>query len=140
MDCATKTFDHCRGKKSKVVGPKLDHKFFFSVPMIFLQFSVAFIGIFLVQIWDILFQKTQKNAISFKKMVVFKTNKKPRKTAGIWCRLSDLNQRPTDYKSAALPAELNRRCPTIIHISKTNASKKIIIFLPLYLFGAKYKA
>ena len=41
-----------------------------------------------------------------------------------WCRLSDLNQRPTDYKSAALPAELNRRCQTIIHISKTNASKK----------------
>ena len=33
-----------------------------------------------------------------------------------WCRLSDLNQRPTDYKSAALPAELNRRCHPIIHI------------------------
>lgn len=26
-----------------------------------------------------------------------------------WCRLSDLNQRPSDYKSDALPAELNRR-------------------------------
>ena len=26
-----------------------------------------------------------------------------------WCRLSDLNQRPSDYKSDALPAELNRQ-------------------------------
>ena len=26
-----------------------------------------------------------------------------------WCQLSDLNQRPTDYKSAALPTELNWR-------------------------------
>lgn len=67
MTGATKIFGHCRGKKSKVVGPKLDHKNFFSVPMILLQFSVAFIGIFLVQIWDILFQKTPKNAINFKK-------------------------------------------------------------------------
>lgn len=58
MTCAAKTFGHCRGKKSKVVGPKLDHKIFFSASMILLQFSVAFIGIFLVQIWDILFQKT----------------------------------------------------------------------------------
>ena len=24
-----------------------------------------------------------------------------------WCQLSDLNQRPSDYKSDALPAELN---------------------------------
>ena len=31
----------------------------------------------------------------------------------VWCRLSDLNQRPTDYKSVALPAELNRRTPSI---------------------------
>ena len=97
--------------------------------MILLQFSVAFIGIFLVQIWDILFQKKQKNAIIFKKIVGFKTNKKPRKTAGIWCRLSDLNQRPTDYKSAALPTELNRQCQPIIHICTHNASKKIIKYL-----------
>ena len=26
-----------------------------------------------------------------------------------WCRLEDSNPRPTDYKSAALPAELSRR-------------------------------
>ncbi len=25
-----------------------------------------------------------------------------------WCRLRDLNSRPTDYKSVALPTELNR--------------------------------
>lgn len=27
----------------------------------------------------------------------------------IWCRLQESNPRPTDYKSVALPAELNRR-------------------------------
>ena len=27
----------------------------------------------------------------------------------LWCLLRDLNSRPTDYKSVALPAELNRR-------------------------------
>ena len=27
-----------------------------------------------------------------------------------WCRLRDLNPRPSDYKSDALPAELNRQC------------------------------
>lgn len=88
MTGATKTFGHCRGKKSKVVGPKLDHKKFFSVPMILLQFSVAFIGIFLVQIWDIIFQKTQKNAISFKKWWFSKQIKnrgKPRES-GAGCR------------------------------------------------------
>ena len=26
-----------------------------------------------------------------------------------WCRLEDLNPRPTDYKSAALPTELSRQ-------------------------------
>ena len=26
----------------------------------------------------------------------------------IWCRLGDSNSRPTDYKSVALPTELNR--------------------------------
>ena len=26
-----------------------------------------------------------------------------------WCRLRDLNPRPTAYKAVALPAELNRR-------------------------------
>lgn len=61
---------------------------FFSAPMILLQFSVAFIGIFLVQIWDILFQKTQKNAISFKKWWFSKQIKnrgKPRES-GAGCR------------------------------------------------------
>ena len=28
---------------------------------------------------------------------------------GIWSQLSDLNRRPTDYKSVALPTELNWR-------------------------------
>ena len=56
--------------------------------MILLQFSVAFIGIFFVQIWDILFQKTQKNAISFKKWWFSKQIKnrgKPRES-GTGCR------------------------------------------------------
>src|SRR3546814_3331005 len=30
-----------------------------------------------------------------------------------WCRVSDLNGRPTDYKSVALPAELTRRAHCI---------------------------
>ena len=30
-------------------------------------------------------------------------------TLGEWCRLRDLNSRPTDYKSVALPTELKRR-------------------------------
>ena len=29
-------------------------------------------------------------------------------TLGKWCRLRDLNSRPTDYKSVALPTELKR--------------------------------
>ena len=29
-------------------------------------------------------------------------------TLGEWCRLGDSNTRPTDYKSVALPTELNR--------------------------------
>ncbi len=33
----------------------------------------------------------------------------------LWCRLSDSNRRPDDYKSTALPTELNRRCRIIIH-------------------------
>ena len=32
-----------------------------------------------------------------------------------WCQLSDLNQRPSDYKSDALPAELNWQCEQIIY-------------------------
>ena len=28
---------------------------------------------------------------------------------GEWCRLGDSNTRPTDYKSVALPTELNRQ-------------------------------
>ena len=28
-----------------------------------------------------------------------------------WCRLQELNPRPTDYKSVALPTELNRLFP-----------------------------
>ena len=30
-------------------------------------------------------------------------------TLGEWCRLRDLNSRPTDYKSVALPTELKRQ-------------------------------
>ena len=30
---------------------------------------------------------------------------------GVWCRVSDSNGRPTDYKSVALPAELTRPLP-----------------------------
>ena len=30
-------------------------------------------------------------------------------TVGEWCRLGDSNTRPTDYKSVALPTELNRQ-------------------------------
>ena len=30
-------------------------------------------------------------------------------TLGEWCRLGDSNTRPTDYKSVALPTELNRQ-------------------------------
>ncbi len=44
---------------------------------------------------------------------------KNRKTAvsrgNFWCQLSDLNQRPSDYKSDALPAELNWQGETIIY-------------------------
>lgn len=32
-----------------------------------------------------------------------------------WSRMSDLNQRPTDYDSVALPTELIRRSPLIIN-------------------------
>ncbi len=32
----------------------------------------------------------------------------------LWCRLEDLNPQPTDYKSVALPIELNRHINEII--------------------------
>ncbi len=38
----------------------------------------------------------------------FQGNKKAPKGAFKWCRLRDSNSRPADYKSAALPTELNR--------------------------------
>ena len=46
-----------------------------------------------------------KNQMTATRILVLKN---PRHPAGkIWCQLSDLNQRPSDYKSDALPAELN---------------------------------
>ena len=36
-------------------------------------------------------------------------------TLGEWCRLGDSNTRPTDYKSVALPTELNRHEMKYIH-------------------------
>lgn len=61
--------------------------------------------------------------------MIFYTNKKCPKRAFfyLWCRLSDLNQRPSDYKSDALPAELNRQCETIIYFLFDNFKYKIII-------------
>ena len=76
MTCAAKTFGHCRGKKSKVVGPKLNHKIFFSAPMILLQFSGAFIRIFFGPNLGHFIRKNTKKCHKFQKMVVFKTNKK----------------------------------------------------------------
>ncbi len=35
----------------------------------------------------------------------------------IWCRLEDLNPRPTDYKSVALPTELSRPKSQILLVS-----------------------
>jgi hypothetical protein len=35
----------------------------------------------------------------------------------IWCRLQESNPRPTDYKSVALPTELNRLVQAIAEIS-----------------------
>ena len=47
-----------------------------------------------------------------------------------WCRLSDLNQRPTDYKSAALPAELNRRaCQLYISVKQTQAKNAYVFIM-----------
>ena len=45
-----------------------------------------------------------------------------------WCQLSDLNQRPSDYKSDALPAELNWQCAIILYVLFHKIKKKIVFF------------
>ncbi len=40
-----------------------------------------------------------------------------------WCRKSDSNQRPTDYKSVALPAELYRHQQRELHQNSTPLSR-----------------
>ena len=50
-----------------------------------------------------------------------------------WCQLSDLNQRPSDYKSDALPAELNWQCEIIIYFLFDNFK----FFLHSYQFYDK---
>ena len=42
-----------------------------------------------------------------------------------WCRMSDLNQRPTDYKSAALPTELIRQRELLYMFVAQISSRKI---------------
>ena len=42
-----------------------------------------------------------------------------------WCRMSDLNQRPTDYKSAALPTELIRQRALLYIVGTRISSQKI---------------
>ena len=39
---------------------------------------------------------------------IYTIKKPPYKEIFLWCRLRDLNPRPTDYKSVALPTELSR--------------------------------
>ena len=46
-------------------------------------------------------------------------------TLAEWCRLRDLNSRPTDYKSVALPTELKRH--------KNSNYIKIIFFQPNFV-------
>lgn len=41
-----------------------------------------------------------------------------------WCRLQDSNPRPTDYKSVALPAELNRRLDVGLSIRRRASPEK----------------
>ena len=44
---------------------------------------------------------------------------------GEWCRLGDSNTRPTDYKSVALPTELNRLKYSYINFFINNNNKNI---------------
>ena len=62
------------------------------------------------------------------KILVLKNPRKPRKS---WCQLSDLNQRPTDYKSDALPAELNWQCALLYLVRLIISSLKIHKMLAL---------
>ena len=39
-----------------------------------------------------------------------------------WCRLSESNQQPDDYKSTALPIELRRRLVDTVGIEPTTSS------------------
>ena len=47
-----------------------------------------------------------------------------------WCRMSESNQRPSDYKSAALPTELIR------HLIKTENSRCVILRFSVWAFAA----
>ena len=42
-----------------------------------------------------------------------------------WCRLSESNGRPTDYKSVALPTELKRRCRTSLAQTVSGLSRSL---------------
>ncbi len=67
------------------------------------------------------------NSVQKKIKKINKAN--PHRLMGIfyfWCQLSDLNQRPSDYKSDALPAELNWRHHMIIHIAMLKSSYFLI--------------